>query len=406
MAELDELPFNPEIENFNLLVIDPQNDFMKLPYRDNVNSKDREEGKLAVANSDRDVPRISQFIKEHKENINHVFVSLDTHTLGHIGHSLFIREDQKYGNMFDIKANLNGDFKQKEQEVFKKYLSIYISHLGSTHPAMSWPIHCLEGSDGWKVNPSILEALRVLEGEGKVTYHIKGQNQLAEMYSIMKAEVPVEDILEEMVETGSDEADIQFIKSLMYSPYNPILEEDEPKFKVVVNADIASLKPEQFNQYTPLKTFPSSPEEIQKMIGSKNLQTTFNKQLFKDLTRHTENGQVVIGKIPILVCGEARSHCVRASTRDIVEEIRRKGLQNKVVLIENCASKVVLSNPLQFEEIDKGFINDMKQGTLSFPPYNTTTIMAEEAKDEKKGGKSSRRRHPKKKAGKRRSSRR
>lgn len=361
--------FDPKTEQFNLLIIDPQNDFMMLPYNDvSADAGKRDVGKLPVVGSDGDVTRISKFIRTHKDRIKQVFVSLDTHTLGHIGHKLLTNINPKTG-AFSMESTLNGDFNENQQTIFKKYLSIYLARLGG-HAPQTWPVHCFEGSEGWKVNPTILEELKQLDKD-KVTYHIKGQNQLAEMYSIMKAEVPVEDILEEMKETGSSEDDIKFIKSLMYTPYVQTKDSEIPNFKVESNPKLADLEPANFNQYTPV----NSMEEIN--YANTNLQTTLNKKLFKDLTRHMDGDKTIIGEVPIVVCGEARSHCVRASTRDIVEEIRRKGLKNKVVLIENCASKVILPHPVDpdmFTPQDTEFINDMINGTLTFPPYNTTSI--------------------------------
>ena len=168
----------------------------------------------------------------------------------------------------------------------------------------------------------------------------------------------------------------------MYEAYDS--KKDIDSYVITPNNSLSDLSEESFNSYTPATKF----TDIN--ISTPNLQTKFNESLFNSLT---ENG------LPILVCGEALSHCVRASTRDIVEAIYNNQLTNQVILIQNGASSVG-----GFDFIGNSLVSVMRDSKISIPvKVNTSVITIPEVQA---GGKSSRRRHPKKKAGKRRSSRR
>ena len=59
-----------------------------------------------------------------------------------------------------------------------------------------WPEHCLIGSPGHNVQPDVQAGLTSWlsrKGSGRVYWHLKGQNRKTEMYSALKAEVPVPD---------------------------------------------------------------------------------------------------------------------------------------------------------------------------------------------------------------------
>jgi len=348
--------FNPSTETFNLLIIDPQVDFC-------------EGGNLAVIGANADIDRISKFITNNTARINHIFVSLDTHTNGHMGHKLFktvygkqptplltfISKDNKitYGpESQECSLNVNG-VNPTYTNAFAKYIQIYNEKLvQSGQPAIFWPRHCIQDTDGWKIHPTLRDALKSIEEAGKVSYHIKGQNQLAEMYSIMKAEVPVEDIFAEM-QTEYAQV-IPFLKTLMYDPTN--LETEMDDYVLTPNDSLGEIEmtPEALNTYTPATKFDAID------LTKPNLQTTFNAKLYNDMVKDG---------LPIVVCGEAKSHCVRASTRDIVEQIKIDGKTNKVILISNGSSPVTT-----FEEQASNFQNDMQNRQLSNNENTVKTV--------------------------------
>jgi nicotinamidase-related amidase len=354
-------------DRFNLLIIDPQNDFIDAPYTGS------SLGRLPVVNAKDDIPRISELIETHADKIDKIVVSMDTHTIFHIGHRFWrspldgsiappgttfsVNDDgQIIGTLGDVKKEYNVNVGILHVKTMNKYAREYIKMVtesGKTdgrNTPCTWNVHCIQGTEGWKVHPAIVKVLDKEDIKPKVQYHIKGQNQLAEMYSIMKAEVAYEDVIQKLSDDKklSDE-EKQIVQQYIYNP----VEGDQREYKdgIKKNEIITELK-----QFTPTSTMP--------VIGVNdnnqyNLQTTFNYELFEHLTENGSN---------IVVCGEALSHCVQFSTRDIVTEIANKSLSNKVYIIENASSPVNvdaigLNNYTKmYKESADGFINDMLKG--------------------------------------------
>jgi hypothetical protein len=123
-----------------------------------------------------------------------------------------------------------------------------------------------------------------------VEYHIKGQNEATEMYSIFKAELPVEGTAPAAVQT-------------LYRGTKPV--QDGSKINEA-NSDVED---------------------------HANLKTNFNDELYASLMSH--------GK-PIVVCGEALSHCVNWSTRDLNEEKKQKNPDATIHLLTDASSMVNL----------------------------------------------------------------
>jgi nicotinamidase-related amidase len=188
-----------------LLIIDPQKDFT-------------EGGKLQVPGATKDYENMITMLKSVGDKFDEIHVSLDTHTENHIGHPNFWK--QTNGSdipnsifILDIDSNdtitgsniltgvPNVDQTQSIEVVPRqenldllKYVKDYLKWFNTsanTHGqrCFIWFQHCIEKSDGHKV-ANILKT-KLDEMGTKVHYHIKGQNNLAEMYSIFKAEKPV-----------------------------------------------------------------------------------------------------------------------------------------------------------------------------------------------------------------------
>jgi nicotinamidase-related amidase len=320
-------------EPINLLIIDPQNDFIDLPYEGN------SIGRLPVVNSKKDIPRISEIINIYNSRISKIFVSLDTHTIFHIGHRFWreLNDDGSDGGIAPpgttfsvingkIKGSNNkiyvANVKPEDRAAMNKYAITYLNKVisegakdGRNLPC-TWAVHCIQGTNGWKINPDLQKVLD--KYADKVEYHIKGQNQLAEMYSIMKAEIPYEDVLQSLPD------DIQtIVKNYVY---NPLIGDSIAYDKYIVPSLEFSVKENNLGK--------TNINDISETDTNKyDLKTTFNDALFTSLTENNST---------ILVCGEALSHCVQFSTRDIVKEIANRNLSNKVYLIQNASSYVNL----------------------------------------------------------------
>ena len=311
----------------NLLIIDPQNDF-------------HEGGNLAVPGATNDSKNIIQFLKRKIASINHVFVSLDTHTLTHIGHAGFwesevdqskpvpftmfrIVNDKIEGYTLDANGNVSTKYNYKptrytgednttyEERVkkVKKYIKKLIDDKKFT--PLIWPTHCIEGTIGHQVYCPLKTQLdETNKNYSRVDYHIKGQNEWAEMYSIFKAEYPVEELVElgEEHEDNFDQRDIKKYYRGTQTEFKKTSKIDEP------NSDEAD---------------------------GVYLQTRFNDSLYGSLTKDG---------YPIYICGEALSHCVNWSLRDLVAQLLKdnntnyveneKLKQGMVVLLIDCSSKV------------------------------------------------------------------
>lgn len=69
--------------------------------------------------------------------------------------------------------------------------------------------------------------------------------------------------------------------------------------------------------------------------------------------------QLLNSDLPIVVVGEARSHCVRRSVEQLVQYIREQDIKfdlSKIVLLEDCMSDVV-----GFEETGRAFFTSMTE---------------------------------------------
>jgi nicotinamidase-related amidase len=283
---------------YRLLIIDPQADFHP---KDDV--KNPNGGQLAVAGAIEDSEKIAALLTEAPPA--EIYVSLDTHTVNHIGHTGFwtptpapftffkVEDDKIMGGSFPtIILGTGGEKKEytpKNRPELLEWAKFYINTLPTTGRGIPliWPTHCLENEPGHDVLPLLKAAL---DAAGvPVEYHIKGQNEASEMYSIFKAELPVEDHKDKVVQD-------------LYTGTNKT-----SKATSKINAS-GSDKPD-----------------------GAYLATNFNQGLFASLTKDNA---------PIVVCGEALSHCVNWSTRDLHTMIKEMEKTNTVVVLFDASSPV------------------------------------------------------------------
>jgi nicotinamidase-related amidase len=152
-----------------------------------------------------------------------------------------------------------------------------------------WFQHCIEQSEGHRIYEHLHSALN-RRRKGSVKYHIKGQNNLAEMYSIFKAERPVSD------------KDMNDYKEFVYTGVN----------KVGVNKNDGT---------------DGTSDSYYTVKDKVNLKTDLNKYLLKELLGTPEKPNKVY------ICGEARTHCVKSSVVDLMEYVKDNGLDMQNVII-------------------------------------------------------------------------
>jgi nicotinamidase/pyrazinamidase len=274
---------------YTLLCIDPQIDF-------------HEGGSLAVKGATEDSNRLIQLITSKPPA--KTVVSLDTHTPNHIGHAAFWEDasgnnPSPFTTLLIKECSVDGTgiiyaTKSNSQEItaytpvnknLTKWANYYVKHLPDTGRAQMfiWPNHCIEGTDGHLVYRPLKEAFDNLHLN--VQYHMKGQNEATEMYSIFAAELPVE----ENAANGAP-ADL-------YTGRLP-------------------------NQESGLSTTAD-------VVSGSYLKTDDNNALVDYLAERD---------LPIVVCGQALSHCVNWSTRDLKRLLGTR--QNKIILLSDCSSAV------------------------------------------------------------------
>lgn len=175
--------------NTALLVIDPQNDFMDSP---------EFKGSLAVPGAYADMQRLTSYMK--KVTPDAIFITMDTHSKYDISHAMWwVNTEGQPPAPFtiisteDVKSGKWKAIDPKEQE----YSEFYVDELAkkNKYPLCIWPYHCVNGTDGHKMEYTFAQAVEVWEKTTgkKVEYIYKGMNPKTEHYSGLKAEVTLED---------------------------------------------------------------------------------------------------------------------------------------------------------------------------------------------------------------------
>jgi nicotinamidase-related amidase len=318
-----------------VLIIDPQNDFS------DVNELDRTQpGSLSVPGASEDYSKIIDFISTN--SIDEVHVSLDTHTSRHIGHPGFWDRVNHDGTLTPADntdgltfLEINGEnvitgtsiitnrktqyiprmYDDESYEALCQYVYNYLHFFESSENKHQqkpwiWPNHCLEGTNGHRIAKELQTFLTTWErsGHGIVKYHIKGQNNLAEMFSIFSAEKPVS-VTESYI-----------LRSYLYTGQG---------------IDISP--PTGSDTY----------RKTQKLI---NLETTFNHELMSQLLG--DNNRVFI-------CGEAKTHCVKSSIIDLMEhasQCSKAVNSSRIVLLANMTSPITgVTDNIEQLVIEKGY---------------------------------------------------
>jgi len=165
------------------VIIDPQRDF-------------HEGGSLAVPGAIEDSARIAGLIKSKR--FDNILVTLDTHQYVDIGHPMWwTSEEKKEPEPFtiittkDIEQKKWWAARQENQEWSAQYVKQLEANKRFQHTI--WPYHCIVGTQGHEVTPSINKALEwwAKKNSQLVFYMWKGTNPKAEMYSAFKADVEV-----------------------------------------------------------------------------------------------------------------------------------------------------------------------------------------------------------------------
>jgi len=165
-------------------VIDPQNDFCD------------PSGALFVPGADADMDRLARLVRRLRDRLTDVHVTLDSHRRVDISHPLWFRDgDGHHPAPFTVlRADdlASGRWSTTHPGAWDRTLA-YLRALesGGRYPHVIWPEHCLIGSEGHAVHPTLLDALGEWESRfALVDFVTKGSNPWTEHFSAVQAEVP------------------------------------------------------------------------------------------------------------------------------------------------------------------------------------------------------------------------
>jgi len=166
-----------------LFIIDVQNDFC-LPT-----------GALYVPGAEQDTARLSRFIKQNASKIDGIILTQDNHQVMDIAHPKFWRDAD--GNMPQPFTGISPE--EVEQGVWnpqfeREQVLEYLKALDSQgeYPHTIWPEHCLMGSEGAAITPSVMQAAREWAADGRFyRLVVKGTNPFTEHFGAFRANVPI-----------------------------------------------------------------------------------------------------------------------------------------------------------------------------------------------------------------------
>lgn len=167
----------------NLLIIDPQNDFC-IPG-----------ASLFIQGADADMHRLSSLITYNPELIDSINVSLDMHNFDDIAHpSYWVNSENKHPEPFtnitveDLETKKWKTTDLRDNSNALEYLKTLKSKNKFNHTI--WPAHCVAGTYGSNIFPTLNTALRKwMDATGKSFHtHIKGMDRNSEHFGIFQSE--------------------------------------------------------------------------------------------------------------------------------------------------------------------------------------------------------------------------
>lgn len=178
---------------YDLLVIDPQNDFL-----------DIDGATLPVPGANADMQRLADWLQGHAAEVASITVTLDSHASVGVERTTFWldAEGQPVAPFTLIAAAdvQSGKFVPRHaagNALLKEEVLTYLQALESTgqRQLVVWPVHCVLGTWGHNIHAGLAQAIAQWElATGKLSNKVlKGMNPLTEQYSAFKAEVPRDD---------------------------------------------------------------------------------------------------------------------------------------------------------------------------------------------------------------------
>ncbi|KGE16214.1 hypothetical protein [Sphingobacterium deserti] len=199
------LPASQDTKRTLLLAIDVQNDFME------------EIGSLAVAGSKDDVRRLTQWMYRNLSSLTQVICSLDCHSMMQIFHPIWwLDKDNKHPDPFTIityEDVARGVWKATNGETDRSLEYLFNLESAGKKQLCIWPYHCLEGTEGAKLESEFTKMLYFHAAARNVRPRLvyKGQDPYTEMYGIIHAEYDKEGYVNKEVLDAIREFDAIYI---------------------------------------------------------------------------------------------------------------------------------------------------------------------------------------------------
>ncbi|MBI4068160.1 hypothetical protein HY413_01990 [Candidatus Kaiserbacteria bacterium] len=172
--------------NIQLVVIDPQNDFMNIPG-----------AALPVPGANEDMKRVAKIVERCGRKFSDIHVTLDSHRLVDIAHPVWWVDGRgKNPAPFTLitASDIEKGIWTTRNPAFRKRSLEYTKKLEATgkYTLCIWPVHCLIGTWGHNVQSDLNGALQAWSEKefAMVDYVTKGSNPWTEHYGALQAEVP------------------------------------------------------------------------------------------------------------------------------------------------------------------------------------------------------------------------
>ncbi|WP_342618116.1 cysteine hydrolase [Rhodoferax sp. GW822-FHT02A01] len=171
---------------YDLLVIDPQNDFLDIP-----------QAALPVTGANADMQRLADWLLQHADEVGSITVTLDSHASVGVERTTFwedaLGQPVPPFTLITAADLAAGTYRPRHKELHEEVLQ-YLQALeaGGQRQLVVWPVHCVLGTWGHNIHTGLSEAIARWEVTSGKTCNkvLKGMHPLTEQYSAFRAEVP------------------------------------------------------------------------------------------------------------------------------------------------------------------------------------------------------------------------
>lgn len=173
------------MRNIHLMCIDAQNDFCD------------PNGSLYVKGGEQNVARTAKMVERLIPKLSEITTTMDSHRKIDISHPMwFVDEHGKHPAPFTMitTADVESGKWRTTQPSARKRTVEYLRALeaGKRYPHVIWPEHCLIGTPGHNIHPTLNAAIEQWEEKRYAIHDVvtKGSNMWTEHFSAVQAEVP------------------------------------------------------------------------------------------------------------------------------------------------------------------------------------------------------------------------